>query len=635
MVEIVTDNGVLELDESTRIKFTHQISDIFNIAQVKATHTDSFSLPKTANNVKILKGLGLVGSTSNVPYEKISATIKYKGFDVIKKGWLAIKETTDRYVVNVIEGNIDFFKDIENINISDINLEEIDHSKDLQTIVDSFANENYRYIFGDYNGRNLVEDGIDVDYQVPSVRYKYLIDKIFSHFGWTKGGGIFSEADYLDSWITYPKAPEPTNVVVAKMNKDYYVDTNPVLKSGTTYVFNDIKSWDSSEINEGILVGNWSYAVPETNKYSIKIRSKGFFTHIYSSLPSNSPWFNPIQMDTVFFIQVYMNDVPIGQPLQVYKAEGQEYFTEYVGFIPYTSVITFKFIGYGENPISLTNEFTEVTISRVEEPYISFTEGFSNFKVKDFLNEFMRRFGLTMMANNDTKHVTFYSFEDRIDKSSAVDWSEKFIRRTKETYVTGSYAQLNYYKHKYINDNEVFNDGVIVINNKNLPAEKTLFTSPFYSRTDRVSLDFTDTFVHPIWERNPKESDSGEISVDYTGLTGMWYVVKQTMRSAPDTKLISNVGAGGQIIVNEYPVITSDNTHYLELVPLYYDGYNQLLNSCKVHEMEFDLNELDRLKLDLTKPIYVLAEASFYILNKVVFESGKPAKVEGIRINES
>lgn len=630
MVEIVTDNGVLELDESTRIKFTHQISDIFNIAQVKATHTDSFSLPKTANNVRILNGLGLVGSTSNVPYEKISATIKYKGFDVIKKGWLAIKETTDKYVVNIIEGNIDFFKDIENINIGDINLEEIDHSKDLQTIVDSFTNENYRYIFGDYNGRNLVEDGIDVDYQVPSVRYKYLIDKIFSHFGWTKGGSVFSEADYLDSWVTYPKAPQPTSVVVAKMNKDYFVDTNPIQNSINTFVFNDIKSWDSSEINEGVLFGNWTYAVPETNKYSIKIKSKGYATRLYTNVFNNQ-----VQMDEPFIIRVYINDVQIGQPLIVFNQEGQEYFTEYVGFIPYPYTITLQYSAAGvDAPISLTNEFTEVTISRVEEPYISFTEGFNNFKVKDFLNDFMRRFGLTMSANNDTKHVTFYSFEDRIDKSSAVDWSDKFIRRTKETYVTGSYAQRNYYKHKYINDNEVFNDGVLVINNKNLPAEKTLFTSPFYSRTDRVSLDFPDTFVHPIWERNPKESDSGEISVDYTGLTGMWYVVKQTMRSAPDTKLISNVGAGGQITVNEYPVIISDNTHYLELVPLYYDGYNQLLNSCKVHEMEFDLNELDRLKLDLTKPIYVLAEASFYILNKVVFESGKPAKVEGIRINE-
>ena len=253
MVEIVTDNGVLELDESTRIKFTHQISDIFNIAQVKATHTDSFSLPKTANNVRILNGLGLVGSSSNVPYEKVSATIKYKGFDVIKKGWLAIKETTDRFIVNIIEGNIDFFKDIENINIGDINLEEIDHSKDLQTVVDSFTNENYRYIFGDYNGRNIVEDAIDVDYQVPSVRYKYLIDKIFSHFGWTKGGSIFSKVDYLDSWITYPKEPQPTDVVVAKMRKDYFVDTNPIPKTSINYVFNDIKSWDWSEINEGLL----------------------------------------------------------------------------------------------------------------------------------------------------------------------------------------------------------------------------------------------------------------------------------------------------------------------------------------------------------------------------------------------
>ncbi len=112
MVELVVNGETIELDDLTRIKYTAQISDIFDIAKVKSSCTNSFTAPKTSNNVRILKGLGLTGSTSNTPYEKVPVTVKENGFDVIVNGWLNIKETTDRYVLAVIDGAIDFYKDI-------------------------------------------------------------------------------------------------------------------------------------------------------------------------------------------------------------------------------------------------------------------------------------------------------------------------------------------------------------------------------------------------------------------------------------------------------------------------------------------------------------------------------------------
>src|SRR5690554_2038903 len=127
MVELIIDGQTLELDDSTKIKYTKQISDIFNISKIKSSYTNSFTIPRTPKNTQIFQGLGLVGSTSKIPYQKVPVTLKDNGFDVVRNGWLDVKETTDSYKINIIDGCIDFFKDIENINIGDLDLSEINH----------------------------------------------------------------------------------------------------------------------------------------------------------------------------------------------------------------------------------------------------------------------------------------------------------------------------------------------------------------------------------------------------------------------------------------------------------------------------------------------------------------------------
>ena len=627
MVELVVNGQTIELDDLTKIKYTAQISDIFDIAKVKSSCTNSFTAPKTSNNVRILKGLGLTGSTSNFPYEKVPVTVKENGFDVIVNGWLNIKETTDRYVLAIIDGAIDFYKDIENINIGDLDLSEINHTKTIPNIFASFVNENYRYIFGDYNGKNIFEEAINIDYQVPSARYKYLIEKIFTHFGWSKSGSIFSNEDYLESWITYPKPPfsEDTEpMLVAKLRKGVYVDENPINELGSRWRFEDIKFWDTSEIFEGSLIDNWSFEVQESNRYFINIKSKGYF---YSLEFSNVPFISQ------FYVVVKVNGAQIGEPLFVHNVSGTDYQTTYNGIMSAGDIISFEYIAYTNGtPIRLSTDFTEVNISRNVNPNISFSDEFKDFKITDFFNDFLRRFGLTMIINTDIRHLEFYTLAERMNRLNSIDWSDKFIRRAKESYVTGSYAQRNYYKQKYNGDNELFSDGVLLLDNKNLPAEKTIYTSPFYSRTNILSDFIENTFVYPIWEREPKETEDGLV-VSYKGLTGRWYVIKQKIHdSSTVVRLFSELsGEGGSVL--SYPIIVSKNTHYADLVPIYYDGYQRLLNTCKIHEMEFILSELDRINLDFTKPIYVEAEASYYMLNKVTFEKYKASKVEAIKIN--
>lgn len=632
MVEILVDGQALELDDLTKIKYTAQISDIFDIAKVKASHTNSFSVPKTYNNVRIFQGLGLMGSESNIPYEKIPATIKENGFDVVRNGWLNVVETSDKYKINIIDGAIDFFKEIENINIGDLDLSEINHTKTLESVINSFTNEYYRYIIGDYNGKNLAgEDFQDfnIDYQVPSARYKYLIEKIFQSFGWSFDGSIFSNEDYLNYWVTFPKATfsedtEPT--LIAKLNKGDFIDTSPILKSPNTYKFVGVESWDSSNIDEGSLINNWKFVAPEANQYFINIKSRGYFRRKASNIN--------LILNVPFQISVLKNGELLGQPLNVFNTD-DFYHTTYFGMLQSGDVIDFEYTGnatlsLGQTPISLNLQFTEVNISRSPNANISFTDEFKDFKITDFFNDFLRRFGLTMVADNDSRTLHFYTLQERLNRSNTIDWSRKFVRRTKEVYVTGSYAQNNYFKQKYNSENQDFSDGVLVINNKNLPNEKTIYTSPFYSRTNIISDFLASNFTYPIWEKEPKEND-GQVEISYKGLSGRWYMIKD--KPIVNTIKLTSELTGSSEIVNEYPVLDGHNTHYSDLTPIYYNGYQTLLNSYKIHEMEFVITELDRINLDFTKPIYVEAEGSYYLLNKVTFETDKPSKVEAIKIN--
>jgi hypothetical protein len=69
----------------------------------------------------------------------------------------------------------------------------------------------YKYILADYNGQNIIyiwwwsATTINVDYLVPSVKVSYLWDNLFSTYGFTYSGSIFSSPDFTNLYLTYPK----------------------------------------------------------------------------------------------------------------------------------------------------------------------------------------------------------------------------------------------------------------------------------------------------------------------------------------------------------------------------------------------------------------------------------------------
>jgi hypothetical protein len=208
MIQVFLNNKPLELDNDIELTYTLNVNDIGDVATRQASYISGIKVPKTPTNIQIMQGLGLAGDTSRMPYQKPNCQVVDDGFALVPNGWAVIKNTNDYYNLSIYSGVINFFKAIENKTLGiDLDLSLIDHQKNVQNVLNSFTNPNYRYLLGDYNGRTHydADNKILIDYLPPSANVKYLWDLIFSTFGFTYSGTVFNNLNFTDLWLTYPK----------------------------------------------------------------------------------------------------------------------------------------------------------------------------------------------------------------------------------------------------------------------------------------------------------------------------------------------------------------------------------------------------------------------------------------------
>lgn len=629
MVEIYVAGRSLDLYPGTSIKYSFQNSDFFDAANIKATYTNAYTVPKTPNNTQILEGLGLVGDTSTVPYTQTPVNVKYFGFDITPKGWLDVKETAEDYKLNIIDGMIDFFKDVEKKKIgTDLNLSALDHSKNVQTIVDSFTNPNYRYIIGDYAGKVYTTEGvINSDYLIPSVRVKYLFDNIFATFGYTYNGDIFNDPDFLDLWLSYtkdiPNADTEAVVQYAEAEYNAFTDVRALTPIGTLF-FRDPFTWSSSSASQGSFAGS-GYLVPEGGNYRIDLTLKG---RGLGAVP-NSQGVNFSYSD-YYRVKIYRNSVEVGEALSDLNTARVS--SVYVSAQP-GDIIDFKFClltTRAYSTIQFINRESAIEISKTNLGAVDFEESLKDLTIKDFFKEICIRYALIPSYHSRTRVISFYNFKDIINRDNAVDWSSRYISRKREVYNYSAYAQVNQFKQKYNEDNLSFNDGELYTNNANLEESKTIYTSKLYS-ADREPVDLLGrpTYRLPCFKTEAKE-EAGETVIEYSALSGRFYALRDQTINEPIT-LESEIFSES-ISAESFPFVLLQDNYFIQLISKYYPEHSKILQDLRVHEIELALGLMDILTLDLKKLYYFEQEKQYYILNKLSWEPGKTSVGEFIRV---
>lgn len=615
MLTIVINN-LYELEVPDQdINYVMQVNDISELSSRQCNYTDSFSIPKTAQNVNIFNQLGYVGDISNYPYEKVTADLLDNGVHIIRNGWLDIQETNKEYKINIRYGSIDLFKAIENKTFGDdVDLSEIDHNKTLNTVVESFTNEDYRYIINDYGGKTHTENGtkINIDYLIPSVRISYLWNKIFSTFGFNYIGDIFSTTDFTDLWLTYPKG--------LKILDDFTLYADISKSNDETILFTGRLPFVDFNITEGFYsVDEKYYVIPEDGSYKIE-------TNIFARRAKNFI-FGSIEKDLNYI--VYVND------------NQQGYFTYGTDGLLLLTLKANDKISIGLDSISLPivyskdNNKSFVKVSKINSN-VSFSEELKNLKITDFFKEILNIFSLTIFVDKDNNYI-FKTFAERLE-ADVVDWSDKYKERTSETYVPKSYAQRNYFKEKYNDENANYNDGYFDISNKNLSERKDVINSIIYSaEKDFVSFLINSTSQQTVlpdllWEKEITEN-SGVQEVRYKELSNRFYLIKNQIINK--SCVLRSETLSIEQAVSSIPIARHNVTSYKDFVPKYYRDINLLLDSFRMHKVILDLDCIDIHNLDFDKIYYFEQEQNYYFLNKINYKNGKLSNGEFYRVRKT
>lgn len=643
MVELIINGNPIELPINSNIKYTKQISDIFDIAQVAVSHTNSFEFEKTPANTQAMEQLGISGDSSNLPYQKNNAVLKVDGFNLISKGWFNVGDTDENYKGSVISGMVDFFKAIENKTMgNDLNLSNFEHLKNFDNVINSWSNQYYKYLIADYGGKNIHNNGINIDYQTPSFSVLKLWELIFNTFSFNCD---YTNLEYInDLFFTYPKDILDQGVVqtqIANLKKLPYQSNKTKVVGGNIEQLPIDKVWDNATLIEGTLkVDGFSYVIAENSSYTFKIASTSYVTYDRSDRapryidPSVYVLKNGIVMDSI--ISTYVD------------SEGLLREKTFTVSCDVGDIITVKLVAprtierrpLNNKPPFRTyyfrywkNALLELNITKSDLGTTILKNELKDFSIKDFIKEVIWRTGLTSVYNYETNTVSFKTLQSRTDFNNATDLSNTFVERTGESYTNG-YAQKNTFALKKNNDFDKTGDGYLFVPNVNLPDIKTLVQSRIYAPDKNVLTDFFgfQTNQYNIWETEVKKNNLDQVEVTYKSLSGRFYFVRSQESVA--TYNVTSEKLNDSQIVNSVPFALNTDTLFEEAVSKNYQGYQKIFNNFRVHHIKQVLTLNDFLGLDLTKPVFFKQENAYYICNKISFEEGKDTTNEYIKINQ-
>src|SRR5690606_6146403 len=284
--------------------------------------------------------------------------------------------------------------------------------------------------------------------------------------------------------------------------------------------------------------------------------------------------------------------------------------------------------GYKDIDVMVSSASMEIK-NIVTEGEVSFTQALIKLKISDFIKEVMTREALTPFVDSENKHIEFLTLDERVS-ADAVDWTEKYIKRTNESYLYLDYAQQNWMRHKYATDLENFNDGELTIDNENLDEEKDIYQSISFSPDQRLST-FTDNGTNyrvprlPMFNVEVKEDETtGDLIGTYKFISGRFFFVKSD--PVTHTIYIDNNQVDG------FPLANINGNIFRDIVYEKYQAFNNFAEDAKVHDIELALSLSDILRLDLSKLYYFENEATYYILNRLSYKTGQKTKGEFLKV---
>lgn len=612
----------IDLPKGFKIPRTKQVNDIAEIKDRQSNFSQRIKLPKTKKNIKSFEYLGLIGNHSKLPFKTNGVQLfNSSGGCEIFEGYAVIFKTNKFYEIAIYDGYVLFSKAIENKSLTDLDLSDLNHLKNVTNVVNTWNGAtNYRYNVADYNGKMVYDSSkLNLDYLIPSVRCSWLIQKIQEFSGYTFTGSIWSSEEFQELWLTYPKTIGDDTQVTTLINTwnwdgtEAYYNTNP----------NDLTVYKSdsftSEVNGTPIDNQYIYTsiqevrLADLVAETITINQNGYYKITVSgNITKANELGNPSEKN-IEFVKIVNGELEI----DVIK-DNVVYAEEFTSVIYKQLNAGDVFYINGARPYANSESFggdVDITLSIVIGNQVDFEEAFIDFSITDFMKEILWRFSLTPFKDNYSKTIDFLTLDEWLLTEEVEDWSSynnKFSFKKDEKYIFGSWAQENYFKYKYNDSNADYNNSSFNISNVNLKDSKTAIQSKTYSPEKEQTYLINDNYnVYKFWNKEVKDDGS----VNYKELQKRFYFQRSKLISGSLT-VGSELHSQEQAVLSYYREDFS-KSKWSDIVLERYKALNSIFLNTRVVYGLIYLNDHDVLNIDFKKSKYIRELGGYYKLNKL------------------
>ena len=568
--------------------------------------------------------MGIIGNNSNIPYKKNECYLYSEtGECFIYKGWAIITQTSNDFKCNVYDGNLEIYKAIENKTLSELDLTALQHNKTLAEVLSTFDNSKpYKYILADYNGKSMYSTNIiNIDYLIPSVKASFLVEQIEMLTGFTLSGTYRNNPDFVNLFMTYPNGVTPTDLGTTDIFYSNNLEADiPTLHVITQSLMNELTISDAI----GTTWQTTNFTSTQNNTVVIEITSQFMASAIddYGVAYYTDAKLFMLKNAVQYFVGYVAGN---NSPTLVTST--------YQTTIDISDEISFYVDGYASGTTTITGSFSDIKIKKYNTAIISFTDVLKEFTIKDFLDEILWRFGLTLFKDKYLNKYEFKTLPEIIDTTVAIDWSDKFVSLNSEKYTYGSYAQRNYFKYKYTQTDAIYHDGYIDVSNDNLEDSKTVIQSKIYAPELSISLLLGfKSRVYKLWNKEPSEDGI----IKYKDLSAHFYFIKSVNYTFPAPILIGSERLTNTNTIASAPIDSYKGLPFTEIIVNNYQDLKTIIQEAKLLSCSMWLKDEDIIDIDLSRTYYIKQLGGYFIINKINnFVPHTKTNVELIKVNKT
>ena len=483
MYRVSIDGEDLEILTSTKIKVSKKTFDLFNISNRGVRFTNSFIVPPTAKNIRLL-GVPNVLSSNNNSFEVPAPYVLSDDNTIISSGSAIVRSFDEKKGIKIqLSEGVGFWDSVGALKLRDLNLHDFDFE-----FTTANMDSKKTLIGNDVFVTALHESGDPADTALvsynktrPFYRFKPILDNIASQVGYTIDYG-----DVLNN--------TELNLTGCSSNAD-------------RFLFSDFKKRFQADTLNGTLDFSLSSNVFDLG--NINIASNVLTNATYKTSYVFKGRVNAAVPSIVRFVfndRIENLSVPSG--------------VSQVNFISDESDIgsTLEIQSNAEITLEDVFVYSAVTESEIFDVDLDFTAVFDFFVLadynlpemtcKDFFKVILKMWFLNVETDNLNRKITLTRFVDDLNTNNFTDLSGKINRNN--SWESGSlYAKNNYLRYK--NDENIDVDlgrGVFAVENINASDEKDFVLVNQYSASREVIVSSNRVVSYDIYSDVEVKRDS-------------------------------------------------------------------------------------------------------------------------------